>query len=256
MQRDFDDRDFEQLAAEARRLAADTLRHERDLAALVERLERRANSGPAVAAVATPGSVDGGAAGLLALADVDLVAHIRQLCVDARENRLRAERCAVLLTGGSDLDFSGAPKNRDLTPDAAGAGNSRPPRVLVVDDAEDIREVLTIAFRASGIETITAADGLEGLIAAHAARPAVILMDVNMPVLNGIEATRLLRAAAVTRDTPVIAHTARPELLAEPFVRLFEHVVPKPAAPEIVVAAVRSFLDAGEPSFGAADDGA
>ncbi len=226
MQRDLDDRDFEQLAAEARRLAGDTLRHERDLAALVERLERRSSSGPPVAAVAElTGSVDVSAAGLLTLTDIDLLTHIRRLCVDARENRLRAERCAAALTG---------------RPPTAGGDGRR--RVLVVDDAEDIREVLTIAFGAAGIETITAADGLEALITAHAARPAVILMDVNMPVLNGIEATRLLRAGAATRDTPVIAHTARPELLAEPIVHLFEHVVPKPAGPEIVVAAVRAVL--------------
>ncbi len=231
--------DFKQLAAEARQLAGDAVRHEQELVALVELLESRSNSGAAVAAVAeVPGTVDATAAGLLALTDVDLLARIRQLCVNARANRLRAERCAAALTGEP----------------AHGDGDAAPrPRVLVVDDAPDIRDVIAIALGAAGIEVITAADGLEALIAAHSARPAVILMDVNMPVLNGIEATRLLRAAMATRDTPVIAHTARPDLLAGPIVRLFEFVVPKPAGPEEIVAAVKAFLGDDEPRPDVAD---
>jgi CheY-like chemotaxis protein len=89
---------------------------------------------------------------------------------------------------------------------------------------------------------MTAANGLEGVLAAHNLRPTVILMDVTMPVLNGIEATRLLKSSAATRGVSVIAHTARPNF-SDGAAVLFAGVLTKPVTPEKIVASVRELVD-------------
>jgi DNA-binding response OmpR family regulator len=97
-------------------------------------------------------------------------------------------------------------------------------------------------LEADGFDVITASDGLEGVIAAHYARPVVVLMDLTMPILDGIQGARLLKASAVTQHLNVIAYTAQPSAIKSPFTRLFAHVLTKPTDPELIVAAVRSFL--------------
>jgi CheY-like chemotaxis protein len=68
-------------------------------------------------------------------------------------------------------------------------------------------------------------------------------MDVAMPVLDGIEATRLIKSIRASRDTRVIAYTANPST-AEPLVHeLFVAVLPKPSAPDDVVATVRNVVN-------------
>ena len=86
-------------------------------------------------------------------------------------------------------------------------------RVLIADDEEAARRSLGQILEEDGFQVLTATNGLEGVIAAHYyARPSVILMDLTMPVLNGLEAARLIRASAATQDLKVIAYTARPDL--------------------------------------------
>jgi CheY-like chemotaxis protein len=60
-------------------------------------------------------------------------------------------------------------------------------RVLVVDDVEDNGDLVAVCLEHAGYETLTASNGLEGVIVAHYALPSVVLMDVTMPVLDGIE---------------------------------------------------------------------
>jgi two-component system cell cycle response regulator DivK len=76
------------------------------------------------------------------------------------------------------------------------------------------------------------------VIAAYQMRPHVIVMDVSMPVLDGIEATRLIKAGDATRHARVIAHTANPEFEASSSRMLFAAVLPKPATPAAVLDAV------------------
>ena len=80
---------------------------------------------------------------------------------------------------------------------------------------------------------------LEALIAAYEMRPSVIVMDVSMPVLDGLEATRLIKACAVTRDARIIAYTGNPSFDESPTRMLFAAVLTKPALPDAVLAAVR-----------------
>jgi len=82
------------------------------------------------------------------------------------------------------------------------------PRVLIVDDNEDNRDALSRRLRRRGFEVLLAVDGRAGVEAAQNERPDIILMDVNMPELDGWEATRELRALPDHDRTPIIALTA------------------------------------------------
>ncbi|MBC9732554.1 response regulator transcription factor [Nocardioides marmotae] len=81
------------------------------------------------------------------------------------------------------------------------------PRVLVVDDDKAVRESLRRSLEFNGYEVATANDGAEALAAIGRVSPDVVVMDVMMPRLDGIEATRALRAAG--NDVPVLVLTAR-----------------------------------------------
>jgi CheY-like chemotaxis protein len=81
-------------------------------------------------------------------------------------------------------------------------------KVLLVEDSEDSREGLARRLQRRGYEVVLACDGRQGLEAARAEAPDLILMDMSLPVLDGWEATRQLKAAPETRGIPVIALTA------------------------------------------------
>ena len=121
------------------------------------------------------------------------------------------------------------------------AGDHTGQRALIVDDNHDNCEVAATALEASGFEVITAANGLDGVIAAHCAHPSIILMDVTMPVLDGLEATRLLKASSATRDINVIAYTAQPSFYQKAFASLFVAILAKPIDPPAMVEMVRKY---------------
>lgn len=84
-------------------------------------------------------------------------------------------------------------------------------RILVVEDNEMNRDMLTRRLQRRGFSVTVAVDGLAGVQAAAAERPDLILMDISLPVLDGWEATRRLKADPATRGIPVIALTAYAE---------------------------------------------
>jgi CheY-like chemotaxis protein len=80
-------------------------------------------------------------------------------------------------------------------------------RVLIVDDFEDNRAMYAEFLRYSGFEVIEASDGAQAIEQATATTPDVIVMDLSLPVLDGWEATRRLKADPRTRHIPVVALT-------------------------------------------------
>ena len=82
------------------------------------------------------------------------------------------------------------------------------PRILYVEDNEDNIYMLTSRLRRQGFEVQVASDGAAGVEKAEVEAPDLILMDMSLPVLDGWEATRRLKASAATRSIPVIALTA------------------------------------------------
>jgi CheY-like chemotaxis protein len=82
------------------------------------------------------------------------------------------------------------------------------PRILIVEDNEMNRDMLSRRLAKRGYEVAIAVDGEQGLAMARSDPPALVLMDMSLPGLDGWEATRQLKAMPETRATPVIALTA------------------------------------------------
>lgn len=81
-------------------------------------------------------------------------------------------------------------------------------RILLVEDNEDNREMLSRRLVNSGYEVVLAEDGSEGLSMALKESPDLILMDMSLPVMDGWEATRQIKAGPATSKIPIIALTA------------------------------------------------
>ena len=82
------------------------------------------------------------------------------------------------------------------------------PKILLVEDNEMNRDMLSRRLLRKGYEVVLAVDGQTGVEMAQNETPDLVLMDMSLPVLDGWEATRRLKADAVTQDIPVIALTA------------------------------------------------
>ena len=81
-------------------------------------------------------------------------------------------------------------------------------KILLVEDNEMNRDMLSRRLARKGFEVVIAVDGAEAVKMAESETPALILMDMSLPVIDGWEATRRLKAQAVTKATPIIALTA------------------------------------------------
>jgi two-component system, cell cycle response regulator DivK len=158
---------------------------------------------------------------------VDGALAARQLLARAHTQHVAAARLL------SDVD--GVRSREEQRTDGRPCHNT----VLVVDDYKEVRELVAGVLRNAGFVVGTAANGLEALIAAYETRPAVIVMDVTMPVLDGLEATRLIKAADATRHARVIAYTGDTTLSPSLVGSLFVAVLQKPATPDVVVATVQ-----------------
>jgi len=81
-------------------------------------------------------------------------------------------------------------------------------KILLVEDNEENRDMLSRRLTRRGYEVVIATDGGQGVAMAQSEIPDLILMDMDLPVLNGWEATRQLKAAPATQAIPIIALTA------------------------------------------------
>jgi DNA-binding response OmpR family regulator len=83
------------------------------------------------------------------------------------------------------------------------------PLVLVAEDDPDVRELIERKLRSDGMDVLAVADGVAALQAARTARPDLVLLDVMMPGMTGLQICEELRAHVATRDLPVVLITAR-----------------------------------------------
>ena len=121
---------------------------------------------------------------------------------------------------------------------------SREPLVLVVDDFQDNREMYAEYLAFSGFRVIQAANGKEALDQAFANRPDIIIMDLSLPVMDGWEATRRLKADQRTNAIPVVALTghAMQGHSKGAMDAGCDSFVAKPCLPDQLVAEIRKML--------------
>ena len=116
--------------------------------------------------------------------------------------------------------------------------------ILLVEDNEDNRIVYSTILEFAGHRVIEAQDGEAGVALARSEHPDLILMDVSIPLIDGWEATRILKADPETRDIPIIALTAH--ALEEDRAKAREvgcdGYIAKPAEPRVVLAQVEQHL--------------
>ena len=120
------------------------------------------------------------------------------------------------------------------------------PRVLLVDDYDDAREMYAEYLKFSGFETVQAASGPEAVRRALESRPDIVVMDLSLPVMDGWEATRRLKADERTAAIPVLALTGHvfTNLSQRAKQAGFDGFVAKPCLPEDLIAEIRKVLDA------------
>jgi two-component system chemotaxis response regulator CheY len=80
-------------------------------------------------------------------------------------------------------------------------------RILAVDDSRTLREMLTNCLTGAGHQVFTARDGAEGLVALRECRPDIVITDLNMPVMNGLEFIAAARAEEAGRGLPLLLLT-------------------------------------------------
>ena len=121
-------------------------------------------------------------------------------------------------------------------------------KILVVDDSALMRRLLQQVLQAAGYEVVCTADGQEGLDKVAAEKPDLVIMDRNMPKVDGMEALRVLRANPATRSLPVLMASARlePADAAEIQAAGANGLVPKPFQSKQLLAIIRQHLSERE----------
>lgn len=121
-------------------------------------------------------------------------------------------------------------------------------RILVIEDQEDNRAILRDLLSAAGYTYLEAVDGTAGVAAAEVERPDLILMDIQLPELDGYDATRRIKANPALADIPIIAVTSYALSGDEAKARSAgcDDYVTKPYSPRALLAKVREHLTDGE----------
>jgi two-component system cell cycle response regulator DivK len=117
-------------------------------------------------------------------------------------------------------------------------------RILVIEDTEDNRRILRDLLTNAGFDVLEAADGMKGVGAATTEHPDLILMDIQLPVIDGYEATRRIKAAPESKHIPIIAVTSYALSGDEAKARAAgcDGYIAKPYSPRQILAMVRDFL--------------
>jgi two-component system, cell cycle response regulator DivK len=117
-------------------------------------------------------------------------------------------------------------------------------RILVIDDHEDNRRILNDLLTNAGYEVLMAANGEDGVALAKTRAPNLILMDIQLPDIDGYEATRRIRGDPTLRNLPVIAVTsyALSGDDAKALAAGCDAYIAKPFSPRALLATVREYL--------------
>ena len=126
----------------------------------------------------------------------------------------------------------------------AESAGTRRQQILVVDDHEDTRVILRHYLEAMGYDVREAHDGEEALATLHSARPDAVVLDIQMPKVDGIAVLRAVRADGALKSLPILALSAH--ALADEVRQIREagadSYISKPADPKHVVRAIRELI--------------
>jgi two-component system NtrC family sensor kinase len=131
----------------------------------------------------------------------------------------------------------------------ASSPKSRPrDRLLIVDDSESVREELRRIFEAAGLEVVTVADGPSALTLLHKEPCDLVVLDVQLPVMDGLELCRLLRAQAATRQLPIVVFSVADEesRKVEAFSAGADDYIVKPSTPLELVSRISAHLQTAQ----------
>jgi two-component system alkaline phosphatase synthesis response regulator PhoP len=119
-------------------------------------------------------------------------------------------------------------------------------KILIVDDEPDIRDILSHCLKKVGYSVFTAVNGQDGVRAAIEYRPNLIVMDIMMPIMNGMEACSVLRNMVdfKDKDTFIVFLTARNDELTEidGFNAGADDYIPKPMKPQVFINRIQALL--------------
>ena len=121
-------------------------------------------------------------------------------------------------------------------------------KILIIEDESDVADLLEMGLRKSGFKTTTAADGATGLQKARDNRPDVIILDLMLPKMSGLEICRILKGDAATSHIPILMLTAKAEEIDRIVGLEFgaDDYVTKPFSPREVMLRIRAILRRGE----------
>ena len=114
-------------------------------------------------------------------------------------------------------------------------------KVLVAEDYDDARNIMAMVLQTAGFQVFEARDGVEALEVARSLRPTIIVMDMFMPNMDGLAATRALRDEPELRRIPVIAQSAQPSVIGGSR-ELFDAVLAKPCSPDLLIRTITNIL--------------
>lgn len=117
-----------------------------------------------------------------------------------------------------------------------------PKKILIVEDQAEIRDLITILLELQDYKVIVASDGKEGLERASTEHPDLIITDIRMPRMNGIEMVKRLRGQPRFAGTPILSMTAYTEDVRAMREAGANEVVVKPTTPEEITAIIKRLL--------------
>ena len=117
-------------------------------------------------------------------------------------------------------------------------------RILIIEDQEDNRQIIHDVLSASGYESIEATTGEEGLAFAEREKPDLILMDIQLPGMDGYEVTRRIKANVALHHIPIIAVTsyALSGDDQKAFAAGCDGYVTKPVSPKVLLRKIKEYL--------------